>query len=245
MTPPTDVIDQVAEAAKLDPKDVERVLELAAESLESAAERHEKLTLGWGTGKSHLLLALMTVFARAEEDGALDESTLGTLRALRNLAAHGGTVDRIVEALLPDQIAVPTPAAVLQARRNAEARTALLSEFGALRSHEVADLAGSQASNRAAIANRWRTENRVVAVPWRDEILYPGFQFTHEGRPNPAIQEALEWLRSDPHTTDWQAALWFATPTTWLAGRRPVEVLNDDPDAVVEAARREVSDRAG
>jgi hypothetical protein len=82
-------------------------------------------------------------------------------------------------------------------------------------------------------------------VPVGDDLLYPGFQFTAEGREHPAVGEALRWLRSDPHTTDWQAALWFTTPTSWLGGRRPVDVLDDDPDAVVEAARREVSDLAG
>jgi hypothetical protein len=243
--PSSDVIGQVAEEAKLDPRDVERVLELVAENLETAAERHESVVVAAGAGRPQLILALMTALVRAEEEGVLDEATLGTLRALRNLAVHAGTVGRVLEALLPDQIVVPTPAAVLQARRNAEARNALLEEFGALRSHEVADLAGSHASNRAATANRWRTEGRVLAVPLRAETLYPGFQFTPDGQPHPAIQPALKWLRSDPYTTDWQAALWFATPTSWLGGRRPVDVLGDDPDAVVEAARQEVSDRAG
>jgi hypothetical protein len=239
-----DVIDRVAEEARLEPEAVERVLELTAENLRRAAERHEAVQLATGTGKTHALAALMMAYAAAEHEGTVDAPTMATLRAVRNLIAHGRTVDRLIEALLPDEIAVPTPAAVLQAQRNAAARNELLQEFGALRSQDVADLAGSRASNRAALANRWRAENRVVAVPVRDELLYPGFQFTDEGRPHPAVAAALGWLRSDPHTSDWQAALWFAIPTTWLGGRRPVDVLDDDPDAVVQAARREVSDIA-
>jgi hypothetical protein len=240
-----EVIDRVAEEAQLEPEAVERVLELTAENLRQAAERHEAVRLAAGTGKPHVLAALMMAFAAAEHEGTIDAQTMATLRAVRNLIAHGRTVDRLIEALLPDQIAVPTPAAVLQARRNAAARNELLQEFGALRSQDVAELAGSRASNRAALANRWRAENRVMAVPLRDELLYPGFQFTDEGKPRPAIGATLAWLRSDPHTTDWQTALWFVTPTGWLGGRRPVDVLDDDPDAVVEAARREVSDIAG
>jgi hypothetical protein len=240
-----DVIDRVAEEAQLEPEAVERVLELTAENLRLAAERHEAVELATGTGKPHVLTALMTAFAAAEHEGRVDATTMATLRAVRNLIAHGRTVDRLIEALLPDELAVPTPAAVLQAQRNAAARNELLQEFGGLRSQEIADLAGSRASNRAALANRWRAEKRVVAVPVRDELLYPGFQFTDEGRPHPAVGETLGWLRADPHTTDWQAALWFVTPTAWLGGHRPVDVLDDDPDAVVEAARREVSDVAG
>jgi hypothetical protein len=239
-----DLIDRVAEEADLDRQDVERVLELIAERFRQAAERHERLDLAFGSGKSHVVLALMMTLARAEQEGSVDEPTMTTLRAIRDLVAHGQTVNRLVDVLMPDQIALATPAVVLQARRNAEARNRLLTEFGALRSHEVADLAGSHASNRAALANRWRAENRVVAVPVRDELLYPGFQFTTEGRPRPGITAVLHALRSDPHTTDWQAALWFVTPTGWLGGARPVDVLDEDPEAVTEAARREVGDVA-
>ena len=170
-------------------------------------------------------------------------------RVVAALAAHNGHAEagaaELIEALMPVPLTVPTPAAVLQARRNAEARTALLREFGALRSAEVAELAGSRAGNRAALANRWRSEGRVLAVGVGDELLYPGFQFTSEGRPHPGVAEALRVLRAAPGLTDWQAALWFATPTGWLDGRRPVDLLDEDPAAVAEAAEREVSAIAG
>jgi hypothetical protein len=243
-TTTTELIDRIAEKAELERKAVERVLELTADDIQEAVERHEQIGLV-GTGKTQILTALLLAITAAEREGTLDPATTGTLRAIRNLVAHGGTVDRLVDALMPDEIALPTPAAVLQARRNAEARSALLEEFGALRSQEIADLAGSRASNRAALANRWRAESQVVAVPVGDELLYPGFQFTAEGRPQPAVGAALHFLCSDPHTTDWQAALWFVTPTGWLGGQRPVDLFDDDPKAVIEAARQEVSDFAG
>ncbi len=241
----SDLIDRIADDADLDRGDVERVIALAAERIEQAAEAHEKLELGPRSESSRVILALLTALARAEQEGSVDEPTVTTLGAIRNLVFHTRNFDHLIEALMPEEIAVATPAAVLQARRNAVARNELLEEFGALRSNEVADLAGSQASNRAALANRWRTENRLVAVAVGDELLYPGFQFTAEGRPHPAVKGALDWLRSDPHTSDWQAALWFVTPTGWLGGRRPVDLRDQQPEAVAEAARHEVSDRAG
>ncbi len=239
-----ELIGHVAEEAELSPETVERVLQLTAEGIQQATERHAQilLTTTRRTGKTAVL---MMALAAAEHEGDVDAPTMATLSAFRNLVAHGRAVDRLVDALMPENIVVPTPAAVLQARRNAEARSALLNEFGALRSHEVADLAESRASNRAALANRWRAENRLVAVPVRDELLYPGFQFNAEGKPKPVIGATIDWLRSDPHITDWQIALWFATPTSWLGSRRPVDVLDEDPDAVIDAARREVSDLAG
>jgi hypothetical protein len=148
----------------------------------------------------------------------------------------------LIERLMPERVEVPTPAVVLQARRNAEARTALLGEFGALRSAEVAEFAGSRAANRAALANRWRAENRVLAVPVGDELLYPGFQFTSEGRPHPTVAAALAILRSQPSVSDWQAALWFVGANGWLGGRRPVDLVDEDPGAVEDAAWREVEE---
>ncbi|MGH2761784.1 MAG: hypothetical protein ACRDL4_04905 [Thermoleophilaceae bacterium] len=180
----------------------------------------------------------------AAREGGLDPAALSVLTAVRKLIAHRRRSGDLIDRLMPDELELPTPAAVLQARRNAEARTALLREFGALRSDEVAELAGSRASNRAALANRWRGEGQLLAVPVGDELLYPGFQFTPEGRPHPAIRGALGWLRSDPSTSDWQAALWFTSPTGWLGGRRPVDLLDEDPESVAEAARREAADLA-
>jgi hypothetical protein len=244
-TTQTDLINHVSEETALEPHEVQRVLELTAQGIQQAAEHHTEIRLMAGTEKSHVVSALLIALSAADRDGTVDAATLATLRAFRNLVAHGRAVDRLIDALVPEDIEVPTPSAVLQARRNADARRALLEEFGALRSHEVADLADSRAANRAALANRWRAENRVVAVPWRDELLYPGFQFNSEGRPHSAVGKSLDLLRSDPHTSAWQAALWFATPTSWLGGQRPVDLLGEDPDAVIQAAGREVSDIAG
>lgn len=238
----TEVIEQAAQHADVEPEAVERVLEAIAESIQQALERQEQIGLATGSGRAPALAALALALAAAEREGSLDAATAATLRALTNLIVHAREPERLIEALMPAGLEVPTPAAVLQARRNAEARTALLDEFGALRSHEVAELAGSRASNRAALANRWRAEQRVVAVPVGDELLYPGFQFTEEGRPHPTVASAIGALRSDPTVSDWQAALWFAGANGWLGGRRPVDLLDDEPQAVIDAARREAEE---
>jgi hypothetical protein len=239
----TEVLERVAAETHLDRGEVEKVLEATAESIGEAAQRGEPL--GLETGKLPALAAILLVATAAEREGSLDTASAALLTHVRNLLAHGQRPDTLIERLMPDELELPTPAAVLQARRNAEARTALLQEFGALRSQEVAELAGSRAANRAALANRWRGEGQILAVTLGDELLYPGFQFTSEGRPHPTVRSALATLRTDQHLTDWQAALWFASPTGWLGGRRPVDLLDEQPDAVVEAARGEVSDVAG
>jgi hypothetical protein len=90
----------------------------------------------------------------------------------------------------------PSAAEVANLRRNAQARKAFLAEFGTLTSREVAELAGSSASNRAALANRWKAEGRIFAVEMGGQTLFPAFQFSDDdGQPRPVIAEILEILQ--------------------------------------------------
>lgn len=161
----------------------------------------------------------------------------------RGAGRAGEEVEELAAAMTPD-VPVPTPPVVLQARRNAEARTALLEEFGALTAAEVADLAGSEAKNTSALAGRWRREGRLLAVTHHGTLFYPGFQFDSSGKPKPVIAGALQYLGS-PDVTDWQRALWFTSANGWLGGRRPVDVLDDEGDAVVAAARDALREPVG
>ncbi len=146
-------------------------------------------------------------------------------------------MERTIEAMLP--AGIPGKAAVLQARRNAEARAELLGEFGALTSSEVADLAGSKAGNRAALANRWRKEGRIFSISHHGQIYFAGFQFGADGRPLPAIAEVLSAFGDGG---GWQTALWFTAANGWLGGARPVDMLASDPERVADAARREAEE---
>ena len=91
----------------------------------------------------------------------------------------------VVEAMIP-RIEVPAPAVVLQARRNAEARDALIREFGLLTSADVADLAGSTAKNRAALAKRWKQEGKIFSVPLRGSgsLLVRLVELLFDGQPD-------------------------------------------------------------
>lgn len=152
-------------------------------------------------------------------------------------------VGELAEAMIPD-VPIPTPPVVLQARRNAAARALLLDEFGALTAAQVADLAGSEAKNSSALAGRWRREGRVMAVEHHGALYYPGFQFDGSGRPKPVVADVLRSLgRAD--VTSWQQALWFTTANGWLGGRRPVDVLDDEPGAVVSAAQAALREPVG
>lgn len=78
----------------------------------------------------------------------------------------------------------------------------------------------------------------------RDTVYYPGFQFGDDGRPLPVIHDLLEVL-APQGLTDWEIALWFAARTSALRDQRPIDLLREDPGAVIEAARREVAPISG
>lgn len=152
-------------------------------------------------------------------------------------AATRGRLEVMIDAMLPDS--VPSPAEAWHAQQNAQARSELLKEFGALTAEQVADQAGSAAGNRSALASRWRNEGRIVGVSWHGRTLYPAFQF-RDGRPSPIVERAAAILH-DRGLSGWALALWFITPSGWLWDRRPVDLLDEDPDRVLAAADEALS----
>jgi hypothetical protein len=144
----------------------------------------------------------------------------------------------MIEAML-SSLPVPSKETVLQAWRNAEARASLVREFGVLTGQQVADLAGSRAINRAALASRWKRKGRIFSVDFRGEALYPAFQFD-KGQPRPVIARIVRVLGS--RGSEWQLALWLTSSVGWLDGQRPVDLLETNPEAVAEAADREAEE---
>ncbi|HMJ73581.1 MAG TPA: hypothetical protein VK471_09485 [Solirubrobacterales bacterium] len=146
------------------------------------------------------------------------------------------STDKLAERFLPDS-PVPSPAQALLARRESEARWSYLQEFGAYTSEQIADNR-SRAKNRHALANRWRSEGKVFAVELRGQRLYPGFQFDPETfAPRPIVASALAALPR-AEMSDWEVALWWVAGNDWLEGLRPVDAMQENPEAVASAAAR-------
>ncbi len=145
-------------------------------------------------------------------------------------------LERLVEQMTPE-LSLPSEPKLRQVRRNAEARTQLVQEFGALTGDQIGEQ-HSQARNRHALAARWRKEGRIFGVPYRGQTLYPAFQFdVVGGEVKPSIRDVLAQLPRD-RMSDWESALWWSAANGWLGGRRPVDVLDDEPEAVAAAAAR-------
>jgi hypothetical protein len=157
-------------------------------------------------------------------------------------SADEGT-ESLIEAMLP-RTAVVSAASAQQAQLNAEARQAFLDEFEVYDSDGVASIVGSTASNRSQAASRLVKSGRIFALADRGRRLFPAWQFSASGQPLAVITEviaAAERLRLD----GWELALWFSSESGWLDDARPVDLLDNDPDAVAEAARRTFGDVVG
>ena len=176
---------------------------------------------------SNTLLASLPLFDRllAEKIAAVREQRLEEM------------VDFIAARML-----APRDIDLEMAQRLASRHARILNEFGFFTAEQLADANGSRASNRAALADNWRKRHQVFAVPHPDKAarerdVYPAFQF-EDGKPIKSVQKVLEIFGG--RKAPWKLALWFTSNNGWLRdSARPVDLLTIDPQAVIEAARRE------
>jgi hypothetical protein len=147
----------------------------------------------------------------------------------------GGLLESLTEQMTPPVDIVSEAGAVLS-QRNGQRRAELLSEFGALTGEQIAD-ERSRARNRHALAARWRKEGRLFGVPYQGQTVYPRFQFDDDGELRTVVADVLAHLPVD-RMSPWEVALWWTASNGWLRGRRPVDLLDGDGEALVEAATR-------
>ena len=170
----------------------------------------------------------------------VDRATLETARALIELLCErlddlqDADMSRLIDMAMPMVSERTSAAAIYQARRNAILRAEFLRTCELLDAEQVHALYGSSARNRAALAARWRSDRKIFAIEHRGRLLYPAFQFDEVGRPKAVIGKVLEALGH--RTGPWQTAIWFTTPNSWLDRRRPLDLLEREPDRVIDAA---------
>lgn len=208
------------------------IAELTAEEASGLAAAHPQLAdVG---GNPARLLAISV------QDPWEPEALAGLIAAVRShVHDQSVAVRELLNVLLPpSSLAVSAPL-LAQVRRNAEARTELIGEFGLFTSADLARLHHSQAANAAALGYRLRKQGRVFAVDVAGDAQYPGFEFGPDGKPLPVIAEIIAVFGDQ--LTGWDLALWFTGRNGWLGGSRPVDALrgtDTDRVAVVDAARQ-------
>jgi hypothetical protein len=94
------------------------------------------------------------------------------------------------------------------------------------------------ASNPSQYTSRLRQQRRLLGVRYRGEYLHPEFQFDAKmGVLRREMATLLPILPKDD--TGWSAAFWCFQPTGRLDGRRPADVFQANPKAVVTAAKKD------
>jgi len=145
----------------------------------------------------------------------------------------------IIEALVPE---VPPPQhKLVEARMTAESRKAVLESGDWLTAAQIAGIAGFSASNPSAQPNKWKKDGQIFAVRHRGVDYFPGYALgpSTDYRPARGLARVLGVFRG--RKDDWGLAYWFASINSFLGGKRPQDLLIDQPDRVVAAAEDEVA----
>lgn len=93
--------------------------------------------------------------------------------------------------------------------------------------------ARAPAVNRANLANRWKGDSRVFAISRGGKDYFPRYVFDEAFEPVPAVRRIVQLFGG---RSGWALAAWFESPSSFLGGRRPRELLHADPERVIAAA---------
>jgi hypothetical protein len=150
-----------------------------------------------------------------------------------------GTLKKVVNVLLTD--VTPSRAAREQARMLIEAKTAILNSGDFLPATEVAKLAGFSSTNLSVQPNKWKRNREIFAIQHGREDYLPLYGLD-PGDHRPRKQMA-EILRIFGDAKDgWGLAFWFAGLNSFLDDGRPQDILANDPERVIAAARDEMAE---
>lgn len=148
-------------------------------------------------------------------------------RARRNVAALGSAIHAAKLTMSPSL------ARAVQAQENLYER--IDAEFGLLTSAQVAGRIGSRAAARRNAAAAAHGEGRLLALRRGRYLMFPAFQFDDSG-PRPVIAELVRVSRE--HGWEETSLIeWLMAPTTYLAGRRPVDAIGER-EKLLETARQ-------
>ena len=231
----------------------------------SEVEHRSTVRLAPGAGKSYeaitalgdlsperqrLALFLLRALEDVAEDASISEAEVGSMvyrllqaASIQLRRAPGARIElaRVLGPSLGELDPVPY-ATVEQARRLATLRASLLRE-GAWSISAIADGRGTNATNARQWVSRHRKAHRIFTVTVEGESLVPGFLLDDELEPLRQAQEPIRVLR-EAGEDGWALWAWFATPSAWVGGRIPAELLAREPERVAAAAQQRAATAA-
>jgi hypothetical protein len=114
--------------------------------------------------------------------------------------------------------------------------SAYLRTGGLVSGDEVARILRRHSGQPISKLARWIVERSIVSFYWNSRTLVPLFQFD---RTDMSMRAGTNAVVRELHDVfdDWDLATWFAQPNAWLNDAAPVDVIEEDQPAVVQAAR--------
>lgn len=162
-------------------------------------------------------------------------------------AAVTGTLDEVTEALhvaaikgdditMPDKNAADSPSngqriAIYAALK----KIVWIGEYQMIDRADYASARELFGQVSAEQLGRWVDDGALFALDHGGIALYPRYGLTSgpQSAPRPLLREIIAALEMDP----WHVAMWFAAGCGMLDGRRPMDVLSVDAEAVLVAAK--------
>ena len=105
---------------------------------------------------------------------------------------------------------------------------------------QLAQMAGLSTTNPSAQPNKWKRQGLIFAINHNSNDYFPIFALDpeHGYRPFKFMKAVLEVFGESK--SGWGLAYWFAGVNGFLGGKRPQDILLNDPERVVAAAEDEV-----
>ena len=95
-------------------------------------------------------------------------------------------------------------------------------------------LRGTRGLNPGSSLAKFKAQGRLFSVSAGRRELYPQFEFGANAEPLAVIAKILKVAPADAR--GWPLLSWFDAENMLLGGRKPRDILREDPDSVVEAA---------
>ena len=120
--------------------------------------------------------------------------------------------------------------------RSIALRNRLRNEVELIAADKWKEWSGSTGKNPFSALGKHKRKGNLFAVTDGDRDFYPAFQFSDDAKPKPAIAKVLE--RVPEPARGWPLLSWFNAENVFLKNRKPLDVIDSDPEAVADAADR-------
>lgn len=144
----------------------------------------------------------------------------------------------LVSMLIPSKPARPT--ILREAKMLARAKARILNSGDWLTAQDVAELAQLSTINASSQPNKWKRAGKIFALRHEGTDYFPVYGLDQQTsyRPRASLAPVITELAQSKD--GWGMAFWFGSSNSYLAGRMPKDVLAEDPELVLKAAKDEV-----